>query len=215
MAIQQLLASYPAPGGGGGVAFVSASAFAFPSSSNNLSLTVPAGIVAGDVVLIFYQNSNTTRTVTTPSGLTLQLNNSALNSSIRVYSRVCDGTEPAAWVFAMSSSDRAGAIALLYRGAAGTITVGAVNNTPSGSVMTASSIAAPSAAALVAYSGMEATGSSATSGPAGMTQRATANGDLVSAVAYDESVASGATGSRSITWSAATGAGPTLLVAVS
>lgn len=104
-AITLLGSSATVTGGGGG------------ATSTSLSVNVPLGIVAGDVMLaqVSVHSGSTTTTISAPSGWTLIVaaNGGAVVQSL--YYKVA-GVEPVSYSWGFSSSQRAAAAIIAYRG---------------------------------------------------------------------------------------------------
>jgi PKD repeat protein len=129
------------------VAFRAAGAFASNSSGNPV-ISYPAGVAAGDLLIIQYMVGNSSTVATTPSGWTLLLGPTATSDGSQparayAYYRVAGGSEPSSVTFAHTgSSGQAGGIMSAYTGAdpatpinvsttAGTETSGTTQTAPS------------------------------------------------------------------------------------
>lgn len=86
-------------------------------TATSVTVTKPAGVVAGDVMIAAVTLGSTTPTITAPTGWTLvrtQVNGTAIRTS--VYSKVAGAAEPVSYVFSFSAASRAAAAVSAYTG---------------------------------------------------------------------------------------------------
>lgn len=170
-----------------------------PDTVASVTLAIPAGTIAGDLLCVIICRQPNTQTVTAPGGWTVAVDHDSAAASRRVYVayKVCGASEPAA-AFTFSGSGFTGASLLSYRGAT-TVTAGTVTSHGATATLTAAGITMPSAGILLAMFYAYAGGSEASlsTPPADMTQRAyVLYGSFVYMPIFDQSVAAGATSTR-------------------
>ena len=97
---------------------VATNSSASTSNVSNHNVALPAGIEAGDLLLVFWADRDNTSTVTIPSGWTALYNTVTSNFRRLAMYRIADGTEGATQTVTTSSSERSAHTS--YRIAAGT-----------------------------------------------------------------------------------------------
>lgn len=166
-----------------------------PSSTSSLSMAIPAGTLAGDMLVVIICRQPNAQTITTSDGWAVDVNYDAgggIDRRFYVAHKIAGPSEPAA-VFSFSGSGQTGGALLVYRGAS-TVTAGSVSST-----LTAAEITMPTDGILIAAFYAYAGGSPATisATPDGMTQRAyPLLPYFVYMPIFDQSAAPGPTGSR-------------------
>lgn len=193
-------------------------ATAAAGNAGSITVTKPAGVVAGDV-LIAQVHIHRLDAITPPSGWTLVRNDELASpgddtSKNSVYWKRAGGAEPASYVFFFADTNNAQAAILAYSGiAAAGDPVNAHGGATEASVITDNTVLAPSLAGVTAGSMLVAFSSHTDSGhtwtpPPGMTERVDAESAaaIFSMEAADQIFgAGGATGSRTATYTPATG----------
>ncbi|MBI5429727.1 MAG: hypothetical protein HY938_04625 [Nitrosomonadales bacterium] len=194
-------------------------------NGSRLSIPLPAGTVAGDVMIAAVATTPSTVTITAPAGWTLiQTVTQATATSNRVatYYRVATASEPASysWTFSTTHSGAAGGI-VSYSGVDNTapVDVSAGAATASALTHTAPGITTAAAGDMLVTVHEYASGRSWTP-PAGMTERV----DIASRSASNNGItlemnelllgAAGATGAKTATASAAADTGATVSIAL-
>lgn len=188
-------------------AFVN-SATGVSGNTVSVSVTYPASINAGDLLVYFWAQGNTATTQSAePSGIT-QVGSEITNGDrrYRIYYRVADGTETGSITWTVSASVRQTACILHYSGTHATPldVAGTPNTTASATTINAPSVTTTAANDLVVrIASLSAAGGSITGVPA--TSRVNFNDGAVVTALADENVASaGATGTAA--FSGSTGA---------
>lgn len=178
-------------------------------STASLTVTTPASIVAGDVLIAAIGHRGGSSTLTPPSGWSEILNsgtNTAPSIRTRVYSRVVTGSEAADYAWGISTNNAMWGMIVALRGVNTTDVMDAGNGQTATLTMsaTAPTITTDVAGDLLIYLGAS-TGSAAPTTPTGMTSRATgASTSLSYRVATETQTAAGATGTRTGTVNAST-----------
>jgi hypothetical protein len=192
------------------------------ATSGSTTVTAPASITTGDLLLAMcYADTDTNTAWTAPSGWTSagsQYDSGNNNyGQVEVFYKIATGSEPGAYAF--SGSFYRFVSILHYSGVNSTPIMAGVSWQNYTSGATASSFVAPSLtatgnAALAAFYTVWA-GATISTGPSGMTLRDTVTASSHGvAYAYDLTVASGATGTETATMSSAvSGRAFTILVA--
>lgn len=195
--------------------FVGATVFS-PGSATSVTLVMPVGVQVGDLLCFIIGRQPNTQTITAPAGWTVALDFDAGGGPDRRYylaTKVAGASEPSA-TFTFSGSGNTAASLLAYRGVSA-VTIGtpySVNaeiNTP------APAVTLPSEGILLAIYYGYGGGStlSITAEPAGMTKRAHPSvASFAHMPVYDQTVSTGSSGSRTLTWN--TYSSPTMGVLV-
>jgi hypothetical protein len=195
-------------GGGGGIELI-ASHDHIGASSNAYSLDVPEGAQPGDRLLIFFSSPNSSaNNIQDPAGLTSIRSANDSAHAFKLYDRLIDGTEPAAFsnVFRFSLTYQWGYVALLYRGVH--------EETPyvlgaSGSRTTSVALEIPEAGCklLSFYSNYGGTvnATTHTGGIDGLLHRLGGAGTNVCQASASEDVEAGTTGTWGVTYSSSNG----------
>ena len=175
------------------------------SGASSLSLSVPAGTVAGDVLIAQVAVRGTGNTITAPSGWTALLGDSKNSVRQNIYYRVAGSSEPASYAFTFGASERGGGALLSYRGVdnAAPVNVSSTKNNSSSTTVTSTAVTTDitDATLLALYSGAQVTSFTA---PSGMTETydvstgAGPNGVTVSASSLALTVV-GSTGAKNAT----------------
>lgn len=174
------------------------------NTGGTLTVPVPAGTVAGDVLVILVSVVSSATVPATPAGLTL-LDSGSTGPSYASYYRVCDGTEPASYAFTVTK--RAAGISASYSGVDNTSPInahGAPNKTATVSA-TATTITTTANGCQLIFVSTIGTANETFTNPTGfanqLVKTSTSNNTLVFC---DEAQATaGATGTVTGTWSAA------------
>lgn len=193
----------PAGGGGGSLAYVSAAA-AGPVALADLSVSKPSGVAAGDtLILLVARRANPTSPAPTPSGgWTLLDSNTVSNARAWLYKRTVAASEPSSYSIAGGG----------WLAAIVTAFTGVTNVTPSSVATTrvAPSLSAGSLPTILYGGWVNAAYSSppSWSEPSGMTLAADtgSNSYIQASAAYEALAATGATGTRTPSSSAPSGA---------
>lgn len=187
---------------------------AYSSGTTNISVSKPSGALENDVVVVYLQ-CDAVRTVTPPDG---SWTGSQLDSGSTwaAFYKVLGASEPSSWTFVLSSASGTTATAVAYYDidtatpvAAGpTFQRNGSDNTSS----VAPSVSPGSAGTLVTMHSSSGIGTAST--PSGMTERlaASALGGFYGTALFDESVSSGATGTRTSTTGTGNGAGVSIVL---
>jgi len=173
------------------------------NSVTTLTVTAPSGIQDNDLLVCFVYGSGVA-TVTLPTGFTNVYSETSANPRVNVGWKTA-ASESGNYVFTASGSANLSASILVYRSASYDV-VGTITR-PGSSTVSASSVTSTIPGILIAAFTSSSVSPTVTSAPSGMTQRAitTGSASAPSLVVYDEVIAvSGATGSRTLTWSAGT-----------
>lgn len=170
------------------------------SAPSSVSVTVdrPAGTVVGDLLLAAITGS-TARTFTPPSGWTRLTSGDTDRTAF--FWRRAGASEPSSYTFSggVGSGSNHGIIACLVEAADPADAVSFERTSTVVASQTVTGVTAAAVGLLVSFWVNTAAGRTVSTPPAGMTQRHFDNVDGTRAF-YDESIAAGATGSRSITW---------------
>lgn len=165
--------------------------------SGTLTISVPSGVVSGDVLVIKCLVGGTTLPAT-PSGLTL-VDSASTGPSYATYVRVCDGTETS---FSFTVSSSASATCRAYSGVdnSNPVNVHSVHRTSTSTTATATTITTTLPDCVLVFgSGIGSAESSFTNPTGFANQSASLSSPAV--VSCDETqAAAGATGSISGTW---------------
>jgi hypothetical protein len=107
------------------IAFRSRQVSQLATAATTIAVAVPAGVVAGDVLLTWtYFNVGGTLAVTRPAGWNLVRVDNVFQGSVGLYWRLADGTEPATYTWTLSTAAR-GIVAMnAYTGVSPTSPVG-------------------------------------------------------------------------------------------
>ena len=159
---------------GGPIAFRAAASAAAPSGTLSLSVSVPAGTTASDVMVASIGVRPNTATITAPAGWTLVRridNASATASSLAVYYRVATASEPAsyAWTFSASTGSAGGIQTFSNVDTAAPINIDAGQNTGNALNHAAPSVTTTVANAMLVTS-YDFASSATWTPPAGMTE---------------------------------------------
>lgn len=174
------------------------------STGGTLTVSVPAGTVSGDVLVVLVSVTGASTVPATPSGLTL-LDSGSTGPSYASYYRVCDGTEPGSYGFTVTK--RAAAIAASYSGVDNTNPINAhgAPNKVSTATATATSVTTTVNGCELVFASTVGTANETFTYPTGFVDQVletSANNNTL--VFCDESQATaGATGTITGTWSAA------------
>lgn len=128
------------------IAFRSKAVSKLETAATSLAVAVPAGVQAGDVLLCWMYITAQTITITPPAGWNMGRQYGGFNGSLAVLWRLADGTEPGAYTFGFSTSQRVIATMAAYSGASPTTPLGhlrTVDPGGTGTVITGPAIAAP------------------------------------------------------------------------
>jgi hypothetical protein len=190
--------------GSGSVTLVGAAQAGDNASSSQLQITLPAGIQAGDQIIVGV-TTNQGVTLPLPAGYTLVTDyvpTSSWHPRTAVYRHTATGAETT-FTLATGWEGKAG-VALVYRGVDAASPVAAFSTASAdGTTVTDPSVTAPSAGSLlVMFAG--ATSHSTPAGftaPSGMTERGEVNTlPWYATTAADQTVGAGATGTRTATF---------------
>lgn len=177
------------------------------TSTTSITINKPAGATVGDLMIAIIWTVGSGREGL--AGWVLEGTNAAGNAGWGLWTRTVDGSEGASFNFAMSGTStwRNGSI-LLYRGGVGAVDIiGTETETSSTTVATAASLTAAHAGTLLAAYWSDGNGRTESAAPSGMVQRSLSSGGSARTTAvYDQTAASptGATSSKTLTWSGAT-----------
>src|SRR5574340_515251 len=161
------------------------------SSASSIDVAVPAGVVAGDVLLaqVAVRGGSGT-TISSPSGWTqLLLDNSGSTIRQGIYYRIAGATEPASYTFTFSSSQRAAGGMVAYRGVdnASPINASLSQDAGSGTSVVAAAITTDASDAQVA-------GFFSTARATSFTSVTDTDATVVYAERYDQATAAGTNG---------------------
>ncbi len=189
-------------GGLGDVVLVGADAAGDNGNRSSLSLPVPAGVVAGDVIVVGVQTASDI-TVPTPSGFSMiadVIPSAPWHARISVFAKQATGDETSVRL-AMGWVGKSGAIAV-YRGAQWPITAGAGLSRDTTALTLPSMTAPANGTRLIGIFGAQNHSTPAGfSPPAGMTEQAAKENLSWLAVALaDQTVNTGDTGTRRVTF---------------
>jgi hypothetical protein len=193
-------------GGLNEVVLVGADAAGDNGSTSSLSLPVPAGVVAGDVIVVGVQTASNV-SVPTPSGFSIVadvLPSAPWHARVVVFAKQATGDERSVHV-AMGWVGKSGVIAV-YRGAQWPVVAGS-GASRDGSTLTVPSVTAPAAGSrLIGVFGAQNHASPAGfSPPTGMVEQAAKeNLSWLAAALADQVVNPGATGTRQVSFATAT-----------
>lgn len=211
-----LLNPYRFVSSGGGVqSFVGATA-PTPSSISSVTLAMPAGVQAGDLLCVIIVRQPNTQTVTTPSGWTARVDfNAGGGPDRRMYvaTKIAGASEPSV-TFTFSGTGNTASALLAYRGVS-TVTAGTPYSSSSSATATANAVTMPAAGFVLGafYANGGGAAISVSANPSGMTKRvhplAT---NYAQMPVYDQEVSAGTTGARTISWNRASA--PTLAVLI-
>lgn len=169
----------------------------------NLTMSLPAGIATGDLILVAVQSSTTS--FPTPTGYTTVIDvvpTASWHPRISVHARVATGGETSV-VVATGNSPKTGVV-LVYRGVAAAGAVAATSwSSKDGNKVTIPAVAAPTAGTqlVVVLAAQNHASAANFTPPPGMTRRAGLETLAWNAVAVcDETVGSGTTGTRIATF---------------
>jgi hypothetical protein len=195
-----MIGSPPLWGGKKPIAFVSSSINQVASSATN-TVTAPAGIVAGDLLVMVASNFEARTISTPPSGWTMVLNESS-DPSAQVYTKIATGSEPADYAWGWSGSNNNTIAILCYRSASAHDVLGA-RTLATSTTSTGAGITPTKLGALIGVFVTKATTPTVSTPPSGMTQRALQTSASPYFAVYDliPSPAS-ATGDKTLVWSA-------------
>ena len=159
-----------------GPAFIGTTVFN-PASATGVTLAIPAGVQAGDLLCFSIGRQPNTQTITAPAGWTVALDFDAGGGPDRRYylaTKVAGASEPSA-MFTFSGSGNTTASLLAYRGVS-TVTVGTPYSASSAATAVAPAVAMPTDGILLAifYGNGAGSALSITAEPAGMTKRSPA-----------------------------------------
>ena len=184
-----------AGGAGGGIKFVS-SAIDTAGFGTTITVSAPAGIQDGDVLVALGSAPNGGSAVTPPSGFTVRLYDATPDPTFYVFTKTASSESGNyTFTFAGNAGNKVFAI-LVYRGATETdVLIGSVAKSD-GFGITAPSISPTSNGALIGFYAVNA-GPSTVTVPSGMTQR-----EFTSPVAIFDAVPnpSGSTGTKTATF---------------
>lgn len=194
--------------------FVSSSSNDRGSGTPAISVTAPTGIADGDVLYAIVFSGFSAAAAATITGFSqIAFDNSAA-PTITVLKKTA-ASESGAYSVAETTAGVASAAILVYRGGLGTEdVVGTISRISSGTATNAApSLTALTRGILLAFFGKAVGSNTVTTPPSGMTLRASkfTNYNLV---VYDLSQSAGATGSETVVWTNATGAGGAQLLQI-
>lgn len=168
--------------------------------SGTIAVTLPLGIVSGDI-LIITMGLNTSTIPSTPSGLTA-LDSTNLSASYASYYRICDGTEPSSYSFTVAGSTCA--VARAYSGCNASSPInahGAPNRVTASATTTASSVTTTVNGCLLIFASSTSINNSSLTTTGGWANQVEKNVTSMSSASQDQTQATaGATGSVSETW---------------
>ena len=167
------------------------------TASSTVTVSKPTGTIAGDLMIAVMQAADSGITPTYPSGWTQSILDTTGLSSAAVAYKIAGASEPASYDFTIGGSFGRLAQIITIRDAT-TLTVGAFDE-GSDTTLVAPSITA-TAGILIGWFIAEGT-PTLSSGPSGMTQAIQTGGGPISWLYY-ATVASGSTGTRTLTISA-------------
>jgi hypothetical protein len=151
------------------------------ANATQFTVTVPSGVSAGDLLLVFFADNDPTPTVNGPAGWTLVQTGSSTNQNARAWRKTATASDAGSQVRVTTSvTTKADTTLLAYAGVSGTTPVAAsaagsetVVRTMHTTPTVASSVAG---ARLVSYWGEKSSATTALTPPAGMTVRASSSG---------------------------------------
>lgn len=100
---------------------------AYSADQTGHTINLPSGITAGDLLLLWFCRDNTTGTVSTPSGWTVEQGPITQNDQSYLFSRIADGTEGGTVSITTSNSESSTALALRISGRVSHVSSNAVN----------------------------------------------------------------------------------------
>jgi hypothetical protein len=107
------------------IAFRSKQVSQLATGATTINVAVPAGVVAGDVLLCWtYFNVGGTLTVTRPAGWNLVRTDNVFQGSVGLYWRLADGTETPTYTWTLSTAARGIVSMIAYTGVSPTSPVG-------------------------------------------------------------------------------------------
>lgn len=170
------------------------------STSSSITVTAPSNIQNGDLLVCFFYAATASAT-TLPTGFTSVYTESSTNPRINVGYKIAS-SESGNYTFTPASNANLAAAILVYRNASYNV-VGTISR-PGSTTVSAPSVTSTAPGILIAAFTSSGTTATVSSAPSGMTQRAITTGSTTapSTVVYDQVITvSGATGTRTLTWS--------------
>lgn len=176
-------------------------------TTSSLVMSLPAGVAAGDLVLIAVQVAKSVTTLVTPAGYSVVRNfvpSASTHPRVVVYSRFATGGETSVTV--QTGRVAKSGVVLVYRGVDRSTPVGATSAaSAAGKVVTIPSLTAPSAATRLVgvFASQNHPSQGSFSAPTGMAMRAEVrNLAKLGIASADQTVGAGATGTRVVRFSA-------------
>lgn len=172
------------------------------SSSPTVITKSNLGSLSNGDLLIFSTWTAALEVPTTPSGLNVELPDTAGNTGFSLYTRIINGSEPSSWTFNYSTPGSKNAVCVAYRGATGIDIIGTMVDQNNGvsNTITASSITTTQPGILMFASAVESN-TSITTPPSGMTEIDEIDAPGLNSVIYEQDNPTiGSTGTKSMTW---------------
>lgn len=183
-----------------GPPYVVSSASTYNTTSINVNVAMPSGVVAGDLLVVMYVvESNSGSPLSVPSGWTVFLTSATSPITAAIY-KVSDGSEGATVTMNITSRNDCLFLAFNIRDYSSINTVGAWAATDTSSPLTNTGITPTASGLLIGYWGIRATSAiSITSAPSGMTEIIKSGNPGVTGAAYYQDWGATVTGNREIT----------------
>lgn len=185
-------------GGPAGVQLI-AESHASVVSGGSITLNRPAATAIGDLLVAIIWGANMSSC--SLAGWTAAATDFSGTQTYAILTRAADGSESSTFAFS-STSTRKNGIVLQFRGGASAVDVIGAPTEASSATSTAASLTAGNAGILIAAFMLTTNGQTISTPPSGMTQVALENGSLSAATYKADPSPAGATGGKTLVWTA-------------